>query len=85
MRSKEDAHDYRYFPEPDLVPIEISDEWIEEVRKSLPELTEAKKQRYIAEYGLPEYDVDIITGSKDLVKVFEEANSICDNAKEVSE
>lgn len=84
MRSKEDAHDYRYFPEPDLVPIEISDEWIEEVRKSLPELPEAKKQRYIAEYGLPEYDVDIITGSKDLVKVFEEANSICDNAKEVS-
>lgn len=84
MRSKEDAHDYRYFPEPDLVPIEIDNDWIERVRASLPELPEAKKQRYIAEYALPEYDVDIITGSKGLVTVFEEANAVCDNPKEVS-
>ncbi|NLK37576.1 MAG: Asp-tRNA(Asn)/Glu-tRNA(Gln) amidotransferase subunit GatB [Epulopiscium sp.] len=84
MRSKENAHDYRYFPEPDLVPIEISEEWIERVKNSLPELPEAKKARYIAEFGLPEYDVDIITSSKDLVKIFERACAVCENAKEVS-
>ena len=84
MRSKENAQDYRYFPEPDLIPIEISDEWIERVRGSLPELPEAKKARYIADYSLPEYDVDIITGSKDLVRIFEESYEVCKNAKEVS-
>ena len=84
MRSKENAQDYRYFPEPDLVPIEIDDEWIERVRQSLPELPEAKKARYMSEYKLPEYDVDIITGSKDLVKIFEQAYEVCQNAKEVS-
>ncbi len=84
MRDKEDAQDYRYFPEPDLVPIEIDDAWIERVRQSLPELPEAKKARYMSEYKLPEYDVDIITGSKDLVKIFEEAYEVCNNAKEVS-
>lgn len=84
MRSKENAQDYRYFPEPDLVPIEISDEWIERVRKSLPELPTEKKERYIKEYGLPEYDVDIITSSKYLVKIFEEANEVCNEPKEVS-
>ncbi len=84
MRSKENAQDYRYFPEPDLVPIEISDEWIEKVKNGLPELPTAKKERYIAEYGLPEYDVDIITGSKYLVKIFEKATEICGEPKEVS-
>lgn len=84
MRSKENAQDYRYFPEPDLVPIEISDEWIERVRKSLPELPTEKKERYMKEYKLPEYDVDIITGTKALVKIFEEANAVCNNPKEVS-
>ncbi len=84
MRSKENAQDYRYFPEPYLVPIEIDDEWIERVRQSLPELPEAKKARYMSEYKLPEYDVDIITGSKDLVKIFEQAYEVCNNAKEVS-
>ncbi|MCJ7855797.1 Asp-tRNA(Asn)/Glu-tRNA(Gln) amidotransferase subunit GatB [Lachnospiraceae bacterium NSJ-143] len=84
MRSKENAQDYRYFPEPDLVPIEISDEWIDDVRKSLPELPSQKKERYLSEYGLPEYDVDIITGSKYLVKIFEEALNVCGEAKEVS-
>lgn len=84
MRSKENAQDYRYFPEPDLVPIEISDEWIERVRQSLPELPTEKKERYMREYNLPEYDVDIITGTKALVKIFEEANAVCNNPKEVS-
>ena len=84
MRSNENAQLYRYFPEPDLVPIEIDDQWIEQIRASLPELPEAKKARYMSEYKLPEYDVDIITGSKDLVKIFEEAYEVCKNAKEVS-
>ena len=84
MRSKENAQDYRYFPEPDLVPIEISDEWIERVRQSLPELPTEKKERYISEYGLPEYDVDIITGTKFLVKIFEKALEVCGEPKEVS-
>ena len=84
MRSKENAQDYRYFPEPDLVPIEISDEWIERVRALLPELPTEKKERYMKEYKLPEYDVDIITGTKALVKIFEEANAVCNNPKEVS-
>ena len=84
MRSKENAQDYRYFPEPDLVPIEISDEWIERVKSELPELPEAKKARYIEEYKLPEYDVDIITGSKFLVDIFEKAIAVCGEPKEVS-
>jgi len=84
MRSKENAQDYRYFPEPDLVPIEISDEWIERVKNELPELPEAKRARYIEEYKLPEYDVDIITGSKFLVDIFEKALEVCGEPKEVS-
>ena len=84
MRSKENAQDYRYFPEPDLVPVEISEKWIERVRKEMPELPDAKKARYLAEYGLPEYDVDIITGSKYLVEIFETALDACHEAKEVS-
>ncbi|MFI3226776.1 MAG: Asp-tRNA(Asn)/Glu-tRNA(Gln) amidotransferase subunit GatB [Clostridia bacterium] len=84
MRSKENAQDYRYFPEPDLVPIEISDEWIERVRVSLPELQDSKKARYMADYALPEYDTDIITGSTHLVDIFEKANEVCQNPKEVS-
>lgn len=84
MRTKEDAQDYRYFPEPDLVPIEISDEWIERVRAEMPEMPEVKKARYINEYALPEYDVDIITGSKYLVNIFEEALAVCKQPKEVS-
>ncbi|MBR5468267.1 MAG: Asp-tRNA(Asn)/Glu-tRNA(Gln) amidotransferase subunit GatB [Firmicutes bacterium] len=84
MRSKENAQDYRYFPEPDLVPVEISDEWIERVKGELPELPEAKKTRYLEEYKLPEYDVEIITGSKFLVDIFEKAFEVCGEAKEVS-
>ncbi len=84
MRSKEDAQDYRYFPEPDLVPIEISDEWLEKVRAAQPEFRDEKKARYISEYKLPEYDADIITLYKKKADIFEEATAICKNAKKVS-
>ena len=72
MRSKEFAHDYRYFPEPDLLPLVISEEWKEEVRRSLPELPEARKERFIREYALPEYDAGQLTSSKPLADYFEE-------------
>jgi len=84
MRSKENAQDYRYFPEPDLVPMEISDEWIERVKNELPELPEVKKERYLEDYKLPEYDVEIITGSVFLVDIFEKALEVCGEPKEVS-
>ncbi len=84
MRSKEDAQDYRYFPEPDLVPIVISDEWIARVKSQQPEFREEKKARYQEEVGLPEYDADIITGTKHLADIFEEATKICGKPKKVS-
>lgn len=64
MRSKEDAQDYRYFPEPDLVPIVVSDEWLQQIRDNQPELHDEKLARYIAEFGLPEYDAQILTSEK---------------------
>ncbi len=73
MRGKEDAHDYRYFPCPDLVPVEISDEWIEEIRKTLPELPDERKLRFTKEYELPEYDAAILTSERELADYFEEA------------
>ena len=73
MRSKEDAQDYRYFPDPDLVPIMVSDEWIEEIRAAQPEFKDEKKVRYKEMYGLPDYDIDQITGSKKLGEIFEGA------------
>ena len=84
MRSKEDAQDYRYFPEPDLVPIIISDEWIERVRKSQPELRDEKRLRYKEEFDIPEYDADILTSSKHMADLFEETVAICKKPKEVS-
>ncbi len=84
MRSKEEAHDYRYFPCPDLVPIVIDDEWIEEIRKTLPELPDARKQRFISDYKLPEYDAAILTGSRDLADYFEEAVQGGAKSKKVS-
>lgn len=84
MRSKEDAQDYRYFPEPDLVPIEISDEWLEEIRNSQPELRDEKMLRYEKEYDIPEYDAGIITESKRLADLFEATVAICKKPKEVS-
>ncbi|MBI4716151.1 MAG: Asp-tRNA(Asn)/Glu-tRNA(Gln) amidotransferase GatCAB subunit B, partial [Nitrospirae bacterium] len=71
MRSKEEAHDYRYFPEPDLVPLEVPTEWIEEIRRSLPELPEEKRKRFVQQYGIPEYDATILTASRALADFFE--------------
>ena len=73
MRSKEDAQDYRYFPDPDLVPIIVSDEWIDEILAAQPEFRDAKKERYKQEYELPDYDIDQITGSKKMSEIFEGA------------
>ena len=84
MRSKEDAQDYKYFPEPDLIPIEISEEVIEETRSHLPELPEAKRQRYVSELGLSEYDAAQITTSKYLVALFEENLAAGYPAKELA-
>jgi aspartyl-tRNA(Asn)/glutamyl-tRNA(Gln) amidotransferase subunit B len=84
MRSKENAQDYKYFPEPDLIPMEIDRKHIEEIRAGLPELPEAKKERYIKEHGLPEYDADILTGSKYLVAIFERTVELCGNPKDAS-
>ena len=84
MRAKEDAHDYRYFPEPDLMPINLSEEYIKNLKDNLPELPENRKARYIEEMNLPEYDAGIITSSKSLSDFFEAASKECGNAKAVS-
>ena len=84
MRDKEDIQDYRYFPDPDLVAIKLSDEYIENVRKSLPELPESRRARYLDEYKLSEKDANIITASKHLSDLFEEATKICGNSKAVN-
>ena len=84
MRSKEDAQDYRYFPDPDLVPIRISDEWIEAVKERQPELQDAIAERYKKEFDIPEYDIGINTGSKKLADIFEETTAICHNPKKES-
>lgn len=84
MRSKEDAQDYRYFPEPDLVPMEIGDDWIEEIRSHQPELRDEKMLRYEREYDIPVYDAGIITSSKTMADIFEETVAICKKPKEVS-
>jgi aspartyl-tRNA(Asn)/glutamyl-tRNA(Gln) amidotransferase subunit B len=73
MRGKEGAHDYRYFPEPDLPPLVVGHEWIEEVRASLPELPADKRRRFVAEYGIPEYDAGVLTQSPELADYFETA------------
>lgn len=84
MRSKEDAQDYRYFPDPDLVPLSISDAWIEEIRSRQPEFREAKMIRYREQYDIPEYDIGIITESKGLADLFETTTEICNQPKKVS-
>ena len=84
MRNKEDAQDYRYFPEPDLVAIKLSDEYIENIRKTLPELPESRKTRYMEEYKLSEKDARLLTASKYLSNLFEDAEKICKNAKAVA-
>ncbi|WP_044482208.1 Asp-tRNA(Asn)/Glu-tRNA(Gln) amidotransferase subunit GatB [Paenibacillus antibioticophila] len=84
MRGKEEAHDYRYFPDPDLVKIQISQEWKDAVRATIPELPDARKARYASEYGLPEYDAGVITSSKALADLFEESLKFTSDAKSVS-
>ena len=84
MRDKEDAQDYRYFPEPDLIAIRLSDEYVENIRKNLPELPESRKQRYLTEYGLSEKDSRMLTASKYLSDLFEHTLAICQNPKAVA-
>ena len=84
MRSKEDAQDYRYFPEPDLVPISISEEWLAQVKAAQPEFRDEKRARYKQEFDIPEYDANIITGSKKLADLFEATVALGRKPKEVS-
>ncbi|NLL78303.1 MAG: Asp-tRNA(Asn)/Glu-tRNA(Gln) amidotransferase subunit GatB [Clostridiales bacterium] len=84
MRSKEDAQDYRYFPDPDLVPVHINEEWIEQIKAAQPEFRDEKMARYKAEYELPDYDIDILTESKHMADIFEQTVAICGQPKKVS-
>jgi aspartyl-tRNA(Asn)/glutamyl-tRNA(Gln) amidotransferase subunit B len=81
QRSKEFAHDYRYFPEPDLPPLVIKEEWVKDVTARLPELPDAKRQRFVSQYGLSEYDATVLTNSRDVADYFEQAAGDCGNAK----
>ncbi len=84
MRSKEEAHDYRYFPDPDLLPLVIDEDWIDAVRETLPELPAEKKKRFITEYGLPSYDADVMTASLATANYFEDCLKIFPESKTVS-
>ena len=84
MRSKEEAHDYRYFPEPDLLPIKADVKMIDKIRKSLPELPEARKERFIKNYQIPEYDAEILTSTKSTGDYYEKATSLYHNGKVLS-
>ncbi len=84
MRSKEEAHDYRYFPEPDLVPLEVPVEWVEKIRKALPELPQAKRERFVREYGIPEYDAEVLTAEKQIADYFETCTKSYKNYKNLS-
>jgi len=84
MRSKEEANDYRYFPEGDLVTLNISDEWVENVRKSIPELPHEMKARFISEYGLPKYDAYVLTLTSEMANFFDEVAKISKDAKSAS-
>jgi len=84
MRSKEEAHDYRYFPEPDLVPVEISDEWIKETMDELPELPEQKRERFVQHYKIPEYDANVLTTSREIADYYEKSVSLYPEPKMIS-
>ena len=84
MRSKEEAHDYRYFPDPDLVPLKLDQEWIEGFRSSLPELPAIRAKRFVDEYGLPEYDAGVLTASKGMADYFESSVKLFGQPKTVS-
>jgi aspartyl-tRNA(Asn)/glutamyl-tRNA(Gln) amidotransferase subunit B len=84
MRSKEEAHDYRYFPDPDLVPITVDQKWIDEIRESLPELPDAKIRRFVSDLGLPEHDADLLASERETAEWFEEVVSAGGQPKAVS-
>ena len=84
MRSKEEAHDYRYFPDPDLVPVVVDKAWIEEIKKTIPELPEQKRERFVIEYSLPEYDAGVLTSSRELADYFEKCTSLFSKPKIIS-
>ena len=84
LRDKEEEHDYRYFPEPDLTPVALDDAWIEEICSKMPELPDARRDRLIREYGIPPYDAEVIAGDKHLADFFEECTKLYGNAKSVS-
>lgn len=84
MRGKEEAHDYRYFPDPDLVPLKIDETWVQEVRANLPELPDEKKERFIKDYGIPEYDAEILTSTKAMAHFYEESVRLFSEPKTVS-
>ena len=84
MRSKEEAHDYRYFPDPDLVPVVIDDSWVAEIQKTIPELPEQKRERFVSEYSLPEYDAGVLTSSRELADYFEKCASLFSKSKIIS-
>ena len=84
LRSKEEAHDYRYFPDPDLVPIIVEPSWVEEIRQNLPEMPDARRKRYLSEWGLPEYDAAVITASQAMADFFEATVAAYHDAKTVS-
>jgi aspartyl-tRNA(Asn)/glutamyl-tRNA(Gln) amidotransferase subunit B len=84
MRGKEEAHDYRYFPEPDLAPLELDPVWIEDIRGTLPELPDARRARFVADYAIPDYDARILTQSAELGDYFEAVAAACRNAKAAS-
>ncbi len=84
MRSKEEAHDYRYFPEPDLVPVSVAADVIEGIRRTIPELPDAKRERFVKEYDIPEYDADMLTQSRAMASYFEEAAKLSGQPKVIS-
>ena len=84
MRSKEEAHDYRYFPDPDLVPVVLNETWVEEIKKTIPELPEQKRERFVIEYNLPEYDAGVLTSSRELANYFEKCTSLFSKPKIIS-
>jgi aspartyl-tRNA(Asn)/glutamyl-tRNA(Gln) amidotransferase subunit B len=81
MRGKEEAHDYRYFPDPDLLPLKVSEDWIDQVRSTLPELPQAKLQRYQQEFGLPAYDAGVLSAEKPVAEYFETLVALHDQPK----
>jgi aspartyl-tRNA(Asn)/glutamyl-tRNA(Gln) amidotransferase subunit B len=84
MRSKEEAHDYRYFPDPDLVPVMVDEAWIEKIRKELPELPLVKRERFVKEYQIPVYDAGVLTAERALAEYYEEVVRLCGKPKQAS-